>query len=259
MDIISRAEAGLPPISGVSRRTEPWAGITTHHTGGSYTTWRAIHDWQTEGRPDDQELVYIGYSYGIANGLVTELRGWDYRPAGDHENSRIQVCFMGTWDSKLPPAADLGAFRDFVAYARARAKAELAVITHRMVWPSGHRYATDCPGDALHAWVRNELLEDDMQLTDKLSDTSGEYQGWSLNNAFVTMLKRTGYLANKAGLAAKLDEILVKLSADPGTPVTLTDADRAALVAGIVDGLDVPTADEVADAVADEQRARLEA
>lgn len=170
MDIITRAAAGLPSPSVLTRKTTPWAGITWHHTGGSATTWKAIHDWQTDGRPEASELIYIGYSYGIGvDGRVTELRGWDYRAAGDFENSRLQVVFMGNWATKLPPPAALAAAKEFARYAEARAGKRLPGIAHRDVWPAGHAHDTDCPGNALYAWVRANLInvatageEDDM-------------------------------------------------------------------------------------------------
>jgi hypothetical protein len=170
MDIISRSAAGLPSPSVLSRRTTPWTGKTWHHTGGNYTTWKAIHDWQTDGRPEADELVYIGYSYGIRNGRATELRGWDYRAAGDHDNSRVQICFMGTYDKVLPSAADLACARELDRYLDERAGRRLPNVAHRDVWPSGHRYDTDCPGNALYAWVRANLAtpaageDDDMDM-----------------------------------------------------------------------------------------------
>lgn len=170
MEIITRAAAGLPPRpSSLSRRTKPWAGKTWHHTGGNYTTWRAIYDWQTDGRPEADELIDIGYSYGIANGRVTELRGYDWKPAGDHENSRVQICFMGKWDSKLPPAADLAAALELDRYLDERAGHRLPGVAHRDVW-NGGQYDTDCPGNALYAWVRANLTtistgeDDDMDM-----------------------------------------------------------------------------------------------
>lgn len=171
MDIISRAAAGLPPRpSGLTRHTGDWPGITWHHTGGAYTTWRGIYDWQVHNRPKAERLVDIGYSYGIRAGRVTELRGWDWRPAGDHENSRLQVVFMGTFDNALPPAADLAAALEFADYAEQRAGRPLPGKPHRDIWPAGHEHDTDCPGDALTAWVRAHLITigDDMEQSEKL-------------------------------------------------------------------------------------------
>lgn len=165
MDIISRAAAGLPPRpSGLTRHTGAWPGITWHHTGGTPTTWRGIYDWQVHNRPEAERLIDIGYSYGIRAGRVTELRGWDWRPAGDHQNSRLQVVFMGTFDRALPPAADLAAALEFARYAEQRAGRPLPGTPHCDIWPAGHEHSTDCPGDALTAWIRANLIEigDDM-------------------------------------------------------------------------------------------------
>jgi hypothetical protein len=58
-------------------------------------------------------------------------------------------------------------------------------------------------------------------------------------------------------LPGRLDAILAAASDDPTTSVTMTPEDRAALVAQLVAALQVPSPAEVADAVADEQAARL--
>ncbi|QOC89887.1 peptidoglycan recognition protein family protein [Micromonospora craniellae] len=159
MDIISRGKAGLPgvPTSIGHRSLGSWAGITGHHTGGAFSSWKSIHDWQTKGRPAAQRLAYIGYSFGVADGEVTELRGWDHQPAGDHDNKRIQVVFGGAYSRDLPSREDLDAFVAFVLLARRRTGKQLEVIPHRGVWPAGHKYATSCPGDRLAQWMRQDL------------------------------------------------------------------------------------------------------
>lgn len=256
MEIITRAAAGLPPRpSSLSRRTRPWAGKTWHHTGGNYTTWRAIYDWQTDGRPEADELIDIGYSYGIANGRVTELRGYDWRPAGDHENSRVQICFMGKWDSKLPPAADLAAALELDRYLDERAGLRLQNVAHRDVW-SGGQYDTDCPGNALYAWVRANLAtaggeDDEMQLSDKIPYVKGPEASYSQDATTVaTLMGQTLYYvlatrnkmaANEAADAARDEAVLALLRGAAG---------------GSVDVLPVL---ERINAVRDEVLARLEA
>mgnify|MGYP001618059296 FL=1 len=115
------------------------------------------------------------------------------------------------------------------------------------------------PWDRLFAAV-NAALEagDDMALTDKLNDNSGEYQGWTLNNTMVTLLKRTGYLANQLGLEAKLGKILEESVDDGTTTVQMSAEDRAALAAQLAEALHVPTAEEIATSVADEDHRRSE-
>ena len=97
-----------------------------------------------------------------------------------------------------------------------------------------------------------------MALTDKLNDNSGEYQDWSLNNTLVTLLKRTGYLANQLGLEAKLGKILEESVDDGTTTVQMSAEDRAALAAQLAEALHVPTAEEIATSVADEDHRRSE-
>lgn len=251
MQIISRAAAGLPSPSGLSLRPRPWAGITWHHTGGNPTTWRAIHDWQTQGRPAGR-LVYVGYSYGIGvDGRVTELRGWEYRPAGDHENSRIQVCFMGNWAGKLPPAAALNAAREFRAYAEDRQGGPLPGVAHRDVW-SGGQYDTDCPGDALYAWVRDNLIGDDMPLSDADIDRIWNWNTGSSRNPVPAYQRLTQAAATATALLPKLDDVLAAARDDGNTTVIL---DPAALA--VVESLRAEIAG-LPEKVVDAEAARLQ-
>lgn len=265
MDIITRAEAGLPaPPSSLTQHTGSWPGITWHHTGGTYTTWRNIYNWQVINRPADARLPYIGYSYGIANGRVTELRGWNLRPAGDHDNDRLQVCFMGTWDSKLPPAADLAAAREFLAWAEAKNGKPLPGVSHRDVWPSGHQYDTDCPGDALHAWLKTmgDVMADSPQLTTtnwrlygllQLQETVDNH----VNNKaeplpLAQAVKRIdAQSAANGGALSALAERLTALEQRP--PVVPAPVDPAVVKAAL---LDPEVLAAVAKAVADEDHAR---
>jgi hypothetical protein len=175
VEIITRAAAGLPPRpSGLTRHTGPWPGITWHHTGGADATWRDIYDWQVRNRPPEDRLIDIGYSFGIRRGRVTELRGWDYRPAGDHQNSRLQVVFMGTFHSRLPDPGDLAAALEFARYAEQRNGQPMPGKPHCDIWPAGHPYSTNCPG-ALAAWVRRNLAtigDHDMEQSEKLARTT---------------------------------------------------------------------------------------
>lgn len=255
MEIISRSAAGLPAPSALTRRSSPWAGITWHHTGGSPTTWKAIHDWQTKGRPAGDRLVYCGYSYGIGlDGRVTELRGWDYRAAGDHENSRLQVCFMGNWFSKLPPQAALDAAREFAAWAQNKAGKPMPGVAHRDVW-SGGPYDTDCPGNALYAWVRANLAtageDDDMQLTDRINYVKGAEASYSQDSTTVgTMLGQTLYYV----LATRN-----KVTADAAADKVRDEAILGLLKGAAGGSVDVLPVLERINAVRDEVLAKLEA
>lgn len=172
--IISRAQAGLPPVpSSVGHRSlSSWAGIKVHHTGGRFSSWRAIYDWQVLNRPAGERLVYIGYSFGVAGGRVTELRGWDRAPAHDHQNSTLGVVLGGNYESALPPEEDLEALVWFCQEARRRTGRRLPITGHRDTWPrEDYRWST-CPGDRLYAWLptlraRADHEEDDMPLTNE--------------------------------------------------------------------------------------------
>jgi len=85
--------------------------------------------------------------------------------------------------------------------------------------------------------VRAEL-EDDVQLTDKLSN------GVTVGGALVTIMDRTDYLANKLGLAQRLDQVLAAAVDDGNTTVTMTPEDRTALAHDLAAVVAVPTLEE---------------
>lgn len=159
--IVSREDANLPQVPSFIDHRSPssWAGIRIHHTGGSFSTWRAVHDWQTEGRDEEDQLAYIGYSFGIADGQVTELRGFRHHPAHDFINTHLGVVFGGNYQNRLPTRADLDALVWFIGEAERVCGKRLPISTHREVGQ------TACPGDELHRWVKatlpDQLKEDD--------------------------------------------------------------------------------------------------
>lgn len=260
MDIISRSAANLPaPPSSLTQHTGSWPGITWHHTGGTYTTWRNIYDWQVVNRPADKRLPYVGYSYGIANGRVTELRGWNLRPAGDHDNDRLQVCFMGTWDSRLPPAEDLAAAVEFLRWAEARNGRPLPGVAHRDVWPSGHQYDTDCPGDALYAWVTKTLptIGEDMtpeEHNDLVALASRLYALLLLDPTKANSRVVPAGQLSDVPLIATIKQLVVDVAELKGRPpVVPAPVDPAAVKAAL---LDPEFLAAVAKAVNDEDHAR---
>lgn len=176
MQIITRAQAGLPPIPSrvAYQNITDVIGITGHHTGGTFSSWYAIWHWMVLGRPESQRLIDVGYNFGIAKGQITELRGWNRRGAHDHDNRRLGVVFGGNYANGLPSAADLAAFVWLVQEARRRSGKQLVVTPHRDVWSAGHQYDTDCPGTPTARWMTSTLpgllgatpTGDDMAITD---------------------------------------------------------------------------------------------
>jgi hypothetical protein len=94
----------------------------------------------------------------------------------------------------------------------------------------------------------------DMELTDKLPSGTTD-----VGHALDLLLIRTNYLANVAGISAKLDKILAAASADTTTSVSMTPEDRADLVAQLTAAIHLPTDAEIAKAVNDDEAARLQA
>lgn len=188
--IITRNAANLPrvPNSIGHRSLSSWAGIRIHHTGGSFSSWRAVHDWQTKGRDPGDRLAYIGYSFGISGGNVYELRGWDRHPAHDFINTHLGVVFGGNFENRLPAPADLNALIWFVELAASHTGRRLPISTHREVGQ------TTCPGTRLHSWIKQilpgQLEDDDMDLNDVFERPAGAGTttvaaalGWTLKHA----------------------------------------------------------------------------
>jgi hypothetical protein len=108
----------------------------------------------------------------------------------------------------------------------------------------GHQ---DCPGPAIIAQkaavvARAQQIIDggsDMALTDKASNgLSVDAILVALYNTVRTDDVRLNYLANKAGLVDKLNQILAAEAANPATTVTMSDADAAALAGRVADLVD---------------------
>jgi hypothetical protein len=166
--IVPRNQNNLPPMpASIGHRSlSSWVGIRVHHTGGAFASWKGIHDEQTINRPPAERLAYIGYSFGISDGKVHELRGWDRQPAHDFINTHIGVVFGGLFTHRLPPAEDLAVLVEFIHEARRRCGQPLPISTHR------DAAQTECPGKALDDWVKTELPgrllgDEDMPLTNE--------------------------------------------------------------------------------------------
>lgn len=146
--VVSRAEWGArAPRS--RQTTTTWAARTefiVHYSAGPPTqSPRQIQDFHM----DAQGWVDVGYNFLVDQaGTVYEGRGWlivgSHAPG--HNTSGIGVCFIGR-DGDDTPAAR-AAIRWLYDEACRRAGRKLKILGHRDV------YATSCPGDRLHAWVK---------------------------------------------------------------------------------------------------------
>jgi hypothetical protein len=124
------------------QRTE----VIVHYSEGPTTqSVRSIQDFHLNGRGWSD----IGYNFLVdTTGRIYEGRGWLVvgAHAPDHNTSGIGVCMIGR-DGDATPAAKR-AIRAVYDEACRRTGRTLAKRGHRDV------YATSCPGNELHAWVR---------------------------------------------------------------------------------------------------------
>ncbi|MFC4564143.1 N-acetylmuramoyl-L-alanine amidase [Nocardiopsis mangrovi] len=150
IDIVTRAKWGArPPLDRtpvqLSQRTE----FMVHHSEGPTTQTvkeiQAIH-------MDERGWSDIGYNFLIDNdGHIYEGRGWTTQGAHcpNHNVSAIGACIIGTYFTVLPSPKALASMQALYAEANHQ--------TGRTLTRMGHRDGrdTDCPGDALYAWVHS--------------------------------------------------------------------------------------------------------
>lgn len=137
------------PIGRVTR-------ITIHHTAehGAVATLpdievvRRIENYHRNGR----KWCAIGYHYLVGkDGRVYEGRPANLQGAhvlSENENN-IGISMMGDYNKKMPSPRQLAALKSFLEDTRDRFK-----VGKNRVY--GHRdlNRSECPGDALHAWLR---------------------------------------------------------------------------------------------------------
>ncbi len=162
MKLVSRSQWGARAYrtpNGAIAYSRPRRGVKLHYLGTPYTD-----------RPHEQCAAYvrqlqaqhmdgngwsdIGYSFVVCtHGYVYEGRGLHRRNSANGSTSLNEqdyaVCLLvGSSGLTKPTDAQLNGARDAIDYCRKEGPAG--------DWLGGHRdgYATDCPGDAIYAWVK---------------------------------------------------------------------------------------------------------
>jgi len=160
LDITSRKEWGARAPR--SRSTVSWGQrreFIVHYSEGPTTqSVRSIQDFHMDGRGWSD----IGYNFLVdVRGRIYEGRGWLVvgAHAPDHNTSGIGVCMIGR-DGDSTPAAKRS-IRWLYDEAVRRKGGTLKALGHRDV------YATSCPGNELHAWVRAGMPVDDAAGTEE--------------------------------------------------------------------------------------------
>lgn len=185
MTFISRAEWGAAPSRGTTRIPGPVLGVTCHWEGPAMGwPWphtqcprkvQAIQRYH-QGTKGWADVAYNALA--CPHGDVFEGRGPDVRSAANGEsviggNDRwYAVCYLaGVGDDFT--AEGQAAMLAAIAWLRQEGGAGKAVNGHR------DHHPTECPGDAIYAWVRLGIPparppisepEDEMQLSDKYDD-----------------------------------------------------------------------------------------
>ncbi|AQZ67648.1 Phage tail fiber protein [[Actinomadura] parvosata subsp. kistnae] len=164
MNILSRAawDARAPK----SQNTVSWATRTeffVHHTDGPTTqTVRSIQDFHmgpSRGWSD------VGYNFLVRDdGTIYQGRGWLVVGAHcpDHNRTGIGVAYIGR---NNPTDAAKKSIRWLYDEACRRAGRKLKKLGH------GDRYPTECPGPALHAWVKAGMPVDHAETDDSWTET----------------------------------------------------------------------------------------
>ncbi|CAD6211811.1 GSCOCT00003844001.2-RA-CDS [Cotesia congregata] len=160
VNIISRQEWGarLPKLLPVNLTVNPPALVVVHHSsGGTGCNTQAICQAKVRNfqnfHMDVKEWDDIGYNFLIGeDGNVYEGRGSGIK--GAHfpaYNARsLGICFIGTFDKKIPAPAALKTAKAFLSHAVTLGKLQsnYALIGHRQ------GRATTCPGDKLFELIQ---------------------------------------------------------------------------------------------------------
>lgn len=266
------------PPNGYGRNRGPKKYIGVHNTSNDASVVDEIS--YSKWREDKTSTHYYGDKFTIAQSLDTALCA---NHAGSAEGNHEVIAWelVGTngktrswWLANLcwpliarQMAADCREFGippRLLTVAEMRAGVLKGFVTHdlmRQAW--GGTDHTDpgknFPMDHLLALVAAELEEDDMPTTDEIVTAMLNKKltnGYSVNNAFVTLLSRT-----PVDLVARLTELLAAAKDAKNTDVILSPEAFEVLdgVKTAIEALVVPTAEQNAEAVLDELHERSSA
>lgn len=164
LQLVARAAWGAMPArpDKMDRTKAPYLKVTVHHSadadpvrldGTLATTKLAVQQIQ-KAHMNGSNTHYgdIGYHFVIdPYGRILEGRDLQFQGAhayGDNNIQNIGVCLIGNFDEEKPTKAALDSLRRTIDHLRGTYKIPRAsVFNHREM-----RH-TECPGDALAAWV----------------------------------------------------------------------------------------------------------
>lgn len=259
MKLVSRAQWGARDYrrpNGAIQYSRARRGVKLHYLGSAYSDRahtrcaayvRHIQAVHMDGRGWSD----IGYSFVVCtHGWVYEGRGLTRRNSANgntalNEQDYAVLLLVGSSGHTKPAVEQLEGARDAIEYCRSEGPAGS--------WVGGHRdgYATECPGDAVYAWIqrgapRPDTKEDDVALTDEdLDKIARRVWGHMADNvlsddpAKVSMERRdwgnTARLARVERIAKQVlvqgaarDVVLAKLAEGGGLTVEQIEAAAAA-------------------------------
>ncbi|MFD0883721.1 hypothetical protein ACFQ08_04015 [Streptosporangium algeriense] len=161
IDLVTRAQWGAREPRGSYGRLTSTRGVKVHYTGGrvdpetltDHSRCVAAVRGIQRGHMDGNGWIDIGYSLVVcSHRKVFVGRGPGHLPAangaGLNSGHYAVLGLVGTSGVVMPPDTMLHGIRDAIEYLRAEGDVGTEIRGHR------DGYSTDCPGDALYAWVQ---------------------------------------------------------------------------------------------------------